>query len=255
MQPSVSYRELGDILTKLGAKLEPRQVHALYLGALTSTNLRLGPQQLLEHLFADNPVLGASTEEANAALQVLFGYWNTLVTAHHERAIHLAPEDLPMPATRGDLIAYSERRQDDIVWFTRGIDAGGDDPIEFGAEGQKLLERIAEGSGYLALVAEQLGRQELAAPQDELQKTRASLREIVATLERCIGDLMAVSDRVRRAAVATFEENAGRATDDGARITSVTKVGRNDPCPCGSGKKWKKCHGGPAAPRGSGPVM
>ena len=21
------------------------------------------------------------------------------------------------------------------------------------------------------------------------------------------------------------------------------KVGRNDPCPCGSGKKWKKCHG------------
>jgi len=21
-------------------------------------------------------------------------------------------------------------------------------------------------------------------------------------------------------------------------------VGRNDPCPCGSGKKYKKCHGG-----------
>ena len=20
-------------------------------------------------------------------------------------------------------------------------------------------------------------------------------------------------------------------------------IGRNDPCPCGSGKKWKKCHG------------
>ena len=22
-----------------------------------------------------------------------------------------------------------------------------------------------------------------------------------------------------------------------------TKIGRNDPCPCGSGKKYKKCHG------------
>jgi len=22
-----------------------------------------------------------------------------------------------------------------------------------------------------------------------------------------------------------------------------TSVGRNDPCPCGSGKKFKKCHG------------
>ncbi|MYA29588.1 MAG: hypothetical protein F4Z24_10065, partial [Nitrospira sp. SB0666_bin_27] len=21
------------------------------------------------------------------------------------------------------------------------------------------------------------------------------------------------------------------------------KVGRNEPCPCGSGKKYKKCHG------------
>jgi preprotein translocase subunit SecA len=25
------------------------------------------------------------------------------------------------------------------------------------------------------------------------------------------------------------------------------KVGRNDPCPCGSGKKYKKCHGQQAA--------
>ncbi|HQN10044.1 MAG TPA: SEC-C metal-binding domain-containing protein, partial [Thermoanaerobaculia bacterium] len=25
------------------------------------------------------------------------------------------------------------------------------------------------------------------------------------------------------------------------------KVGRNDPCPCGSGKKYKKCHGASSA--------
>jgi len=29
---------------------------------------------------------------------------------------------------------------------------------------------------------------------------------------------------------------------------SVKKVGRNQPCPCGSGKKFKLCHGA-AAPR------
>jgi preprotein translocase subunit SecA len=27
------------------------------------------------------------------------------------------------------------------------------------------------------------------------------------------------------------------------QIHSVPKVGRNDPCPCGSGKKYKQCHG------------
>ncbi len=26
-------------------------------------------------------------------------------------------------------------------------------------------------------------------------------------------------------------------------IRQEPKVGRNDPCPCGSGKKYKKCHG------------
>jgi preprotein translocase subunit SecA len=26
-------------------------------------------------------------------------------------------------------------------------------------------------------------------------------------------------------------------------IRAEEKVGRNDPCPCGSGKKYKKCHG------------
>lgn len=30
-----------------------------------------------------------------------------------------------------------------------------------------------------------------------------------------------------------------------ARVTSGRKIGRNEPCPCGSGKKYKKCHGRP----------
>jgi hypothetical protein len=30
-------------------------------------------------------------------------------------------------------------------------------------------------------------------------------------------------------------------------VRDEPKVGRNDPCPCGSGKKWKRCHGAAAA--------
>lgn len=30
---------------------------------------------------------------------------------------------------------------------------------------------------------------------------------------------------------------------DSKTIRNEVKVGRNDPCPCGSGKKYKKCHG------------
>jgi preprotein translocase subunit SecA len=30
--------------------------------------------------------------------------------------------------------------------------------------------------------------------------------------------------------------------EDNAKVVSL-KVGRNEPCPCGSGKKYKQCHG------------
>ena len=43
-----------------------------------------------------------------------------------------------------------------------------------------------------------------------------------------------------------FNEEAHKVADEKAQAASNTampKVGRNDPCPCGSGKKYKECHG------------
>lgn len=34
-----------------------------------------------------------------------------------------------------------------------------------------------------------------------------------------------------------------RALNPPEPVRAVTTPGRNDPCPCGSGKKFKKCHG------------
>ena len=47
-------------------------------------------------------------------------------------------------------------------------------------------------------------------------------------------------ERVRRAA-----EQAGRESTTQVQTVrnTVPKVGRNDACPCGSGKKFKNCHG------------
>ncbi|MEK7380315.1 MAG: SEC-C metal-binding domain-containing protein, partial [Gemmatimonadota bacterium] len=39
---------------------------------------------------------------------------------------------------------------------------------------------------------------------------------------------------------AALETSLGRMASGAA---GVPEVGRNDPCPCGSGKKYKKCHG------------
>ena len=51
-------------------------------------------------------------------------------------------------------------------------------------------------------------------------------------------------------ASARGEQAGPRVGGDDAAVKTVRrdepKVGRNDPCPCGSGKKFKKCHGAAA---------
>lgn len=39
------------------------------------------------------------------------------------------------------------------------------------------------------------------------------------------------------------EENALAVADPNVPVVAERKIGRNDPCPCGSGKKYKQCHG------------
>ena len=43
-------------------------------------------------------------------------------------------------------------------------------------------------------------------------------------------------------------EDPSQSTRSPRQRSSSVKIGRNDPCPCGSGKKYKKCHGQPGAP-------
>lgn len=245
-----TFAELEALLPKIGAKLEARQVHALYLGALTSTSFGLGPQQLLELILGEAPTVGASIDDANAVLQVLFGYWNTLITARKaEGGARLAPTHLPAKAAREELERFARQREDEIDWYVKGLNAG-DGPIELGDEGLVLFERLAEGASYLDNYGKLLAREGQSEPK-ELAESRASLLQLVRTIEAIIDELMTISDAVRREAMDTFAGNAGATTNDGVRIGGVArppgpKVGRNDACPCGSGKKWKKCCGSPA---------
>ena len=81
-----------------------------------------------------------------------------------------------------------------------------------------------------------------------IYKAQVAARIAPSLLER--GGLMltapAKEAASRKPQAASFAE-AGVPDDGKAPATaiesSLPKVGRNDPCPCGSGKKYKKCHG------------
>jgi hypothetical protein len=235
-------RTLDEVLSRLGAKLEAWQVRALFLGAQTSTNMRLGPQHLLSRIFGDDLVLGDDLDDMNANLQVLMGVWNQLVA--DQQADHVTLSTLPTsdPPTRAELEALAKRRNDEITWFLRGLDAGGDDPVEFGPEGERLFRKLAEGSAFLEGIIDLLGRM----PDEDVPKARQAIDRLTAATETIISDLMTVSDGIRRLAIAEYERMAGRRTDDGVAVARPVKVGRNEPCPCGSGKKWKHCCGAPS---------
>ncbi len=70
-------------------------------------------------------------------------------------------------------------------------------------------------------------------------------REVVATLDREMP--LASLDEAIEELVASAADLADLTQDDRYRVETVRrdtpKVGRNDPCPCGSGKKYKHCHG------------
>jgi hypothetical protein len=54
-----------------------------------------------------------------------------------------------------------------------------------------------------------------------------------------VGNETCMSFRIPSIKTVDYVEEANRLKG----IPRLPKVGRNDPCPCGSGKKYKKCHG------------
>ena len=58
----------------------------------------------------------------------------------------------------------------------------------------------------------------------------------------------AIEERAERISNVTYthpneDGSVSEDTDPDSLAAQVPKVGRNDPCPCGSGKKYKLCHG------------
>jgi uncharacterized protein len=70
-------------------------------------------------------------------------------------------------------------------------------------------------------------------------------REIVATLDR--EHPLATLDEAMEELVATVADLHDLTSEQRYKVDTIKrgapKVGRNEPCPCGSGKKYKQCHG------------
>ena len=78
---------------------------------------------------------------------------------------------------------------------------------------------------------------------DMFEEIISNIKE--TTVKRILTTIIKKEQPIRRAQVArpNFESVGGGAPAKRAPVVKKVKVGRNDPCPCGSGLKYKKCCG------------
>jgi hypothetical protein len=196
MPAPATFDDLDVALRELGAKLRAREVHALYLGALTSTRRLAGPHLLLGRIFGDEHLVVDSGDDLGRHLPVLFGYWNALVAARDEGQVGLAEVELPATVTRRDLIDRARRREQELTWYVRGLDACGSDADDLGPEGKRLLTGIAQGAGHLASFVGMLERRPGATGR-ELDQCRAMLVGMENTLDAILRDLLDLGEALR----------------------------------------------------------
>jgi tetratricopeptide (TPR) repeat protein len=167
----------------------------------------LGPRLL------DLPLSLSLTEETDLALELA-------------RALHFVDPDL----CAGDvavILARAGRREEALAQVEHNLSA---------AEDEALAEAKA-GDAYRALgdmpAAEAYYRRSLAVAKTSSDRLHAVLR-----LAACLLD----SGRDAEAHELMAKQGAQRVLQEPV-ASPQTPVGRNEPCACGSGKKFKKCHG------------
>ena len=132
---------------------------------------------------------------------------------------------------------------------------GQHDPVvEYRIEGfdmfDEMIENIREDTVKMMLVMpkrvyEVKKRQEAIEEAKRLaMKQAAAAHQVVLNNEEEKPQPNAIEEALRREQVAQPIETSGDGTDTANKtVRKGKKIGRNDPCPCGSGKKYKKCCG------------
>ena len=78
--------------------------------------------------------------------------------------------------------------------------------------------------------------------------TRILMAVRIQTQDEVAQAAEAIEERASQLSNVTYthpneDGSVSQETDPATQVAEVPKVGRNDPCPCGSGKKYKQCHG------------
>jgi len=109
---------------------------------------------------------------------------------------------------------------------------------EYKREAFELFSQLLDKVNYEVISA--LSKFEVRVEQDP-EQMEAQRRNVINPMR--MEYKHAEVDALQDSDVATREDEQAFLAANQTITRGAPKVGRNDPCPCGSGKKFKQCHG------------
>ncbi len=99
---------------------------------------------------------------------------------------------------------------------------------------------FARGDGPMVGMPEPRDQAEMQAMLEALAAAGQLPPEVLEAMQQGADVTIGPADPAQGAPAAAAEPAQATPTES---VATVAKAGRNEPCPCGSGKKYKKCHG------------
>ena len=218
----VEFDRLSEILKRFGDKhsMNLEQLDG-FLAALICGPELVPPSKYLPNIWGETTVFD-DTSSAQEFLSLIVRHWNTIDDALHSGDVHL-----PLLLEDESGIAPAN---DWAKGFLRGM--------EFGKEDWALLLDDDDHGGSLIPIFA------LANENNPDPKMRAYKDPISAELrETLIVSAAAGTTQIYRYFKAHRLPSIDTLGNIPDFLRTMPKVGRNDPCPCGSGKKFKHCCG------------
>ena len=222
-----------DMLTQFGARMNPDD-----LGGLTVERIE---EELLNRAKAvyeaKEALVGTSLlrdAERNIMLHVIDDQWkdHLLSMDHLKEGIALRSYGQKDP-----LVEY---KKESFKLFEAMMDRIEDETVRY-----LYFLRFEQNNASLPFVTDDEGMEdeEATAEQRAIEQSKAAEEEQRRQAQLAVQDMTRNIQRQHEKELKELQFMSAAGAEAPQPVHAAPKVGRNDACPCGSGKKYKKCHG------------
>jgi len=213
-----------DVLSQFGYKVETAEVADLTPEEISDLIYERLQRKYVEKEDLVGPDVMRQTERI-VMLQVIDNQWKDHLLSMDELKQGIGNRAY---GQKDPLVEY---KKESFELFTAMMDRIEDESVRY-----LFFLQVSTGSGPVLPFPEEEEEEEEAPRPDPNEQQRQAAKSTMEDFTRNI-------QRKKEKELAELQFVGGDGSTGPKQVVAGQKVGRNDPCPCGSGKKYKKCHG------------